>query len=409
MIKNIKAREILDSRGEPTVEVELTTNAGIFLASVPSGVSRGKYEAEELRDGGKRYQGKGVLKAVKNVNKILGPKIKGKNEKDQENIDQILIKLDGTKNKSNFGANAILPISIATCRAGAKAKNIPLFKYISQYFGNSSREVLPQAAFNIINGGAHAGNELDIQEFMIIPQAKKFQVNLQIASEIYHILKEILKKKYGSQATNIGDEGGFAPPISQTKEALDLIMKAIKLAGYQDKIKIGLDCAASQLFKDKSYHLDQTIFIKDGLLKFYQSLVKKYPILFIEDPFAQEDWQNFKEITKKLGKNIAIIGDDLLTTNPERIREAQKKKVCNGLILKPNQIGTITEALEAAKLAKSYGWKIMVSHRSGETNDDFIADLAVGISADFIKAGAPARGERVAKYNRLLKIEQELS
>jgi len=405
-IKSIKAMEILDSKGNPTIAVELETEKGVFEAQVPSGTSEGKYEAVEVRDGGKRYQGRGVLKAVKNVNEIIAPKLKGKNPTKQKEIDELMIKLDGTENKSKLGANALLPVSIAVCRAGAAAKKVSLYQHINQCHENCSRDIgLPRPCFNIINGGAHAGSGLDIQEFMIVPQGKSFSENLQIGSEIYYILKEILKKVFGEQAVNVGDEGGFVPPVSGAKEALNLINKAIK--NYKN-VKVGLDCAASEFYKDNKYQLEGTIFTKEGLLTFYQDLIDKYPIVFLEDPFSEEDWQGFQEITKKLGKKITIVGDDLLSTNVKRIKEAKDKKACNGAIIKPDQIGTVSETLEAVKLAKSYNWKIMVSHRSGDTCDDFIADLAVGIGAVFIKAGGPARGERVAKYNRLLKIEDEL-
>jgi len=429
-IKQIKAREILDSRGSPTIEVELTTNFAKFLDSVPSGASRGKYEAKELRDEGKRYQGKGVLKAVKNVNEIIGPKLVGKNPIKQKEIDELLmIGLDGTENKSKLGANSILAVSLACCRAGAGAKNIPLYQHISQLFEIGSRTVsLPIPCFNIINGGVHAGNDLSFQEFMIVPQNRSFSRNLETASEIYQGLKEILEKNFGKGATNLGDEGGFAPSLRQTQQALNLIIGAIKSAsrarqsrakgedealasspGYSGKVKIGLDCAASQFFKNGNYQLEGTTFTRAGFLNFYQDLIKNYPILFLEDPFSEEDFEGFREITKKLSKKIVVIGDDLLATNPGRIKKAKEEKACNGAIIKLNQIGTVSEALEAVKLAKSFGWKIMVSHRSGETLDDFISDFAVGISADFIKAGAPARGERVAKYNRLLRTEEELA
>ncbi|MFH1656460.1 MAG: phosphopyruvate hydratase [Candidatus Nealsonbacteria bacterium] len=405
-IKSIRAREILDSRGNPTVEVELETNDGFFIDSVPSGASTGKYEAKEIRDEGKRYNGKGVLSAVRNVNEVIGPKIIGENVLDQEKIDKIMIELDGSPNKSNLGANAILPISMAVCRAGAKSQKLLLYNYISKISGGKASVSLPWPCFNIINGGAHAGNELDIQEFMIIPQENSFSENLQIGTEIYHSLKNILKKHLGSYTTNIGDEGGFAPPISMTVQALSLIDKAIK--NYPD-VKIGLDCAATQFLKETRYFLDGTIFIKEGLLDFYQDLIKNYPIIFLEDPFAEEDFYCFQELTQEFGDKIIIVGDDLLTTNIGRIKKAKQENACNGIIIKPNQIGTITETLSAIKLAKSYNWKIIVSHRSGDTCDDFIADLAVGVSADFIKSGAPVRGERLSKYNRLLKIEQEIT
>jgi len=408
-IKSIKAREILDSRGNPTVEVEINTEKGSFLASVPSGVSKGKYEAVELRDGGKRYQGKGVIIAVNNVNKIIAPKLKDKDSTQQEEIDNFLRNLDGTENKSRLGANAILAVSMAVCRAGAAAKNLSLWKYITQIAENSSRPTLPIPSVLLIEGGAHAGNELDFQEFMISPQQKTFSKNLQIASEIYHQLKEIIKAKYVDLAINVGDEGGFAPPVRVPEEVLNLILEAAKNLGYQNKIKIILDVAASQFYAKGTYKTRIGAFSREGLLKYYSDLIQKYPILALEDPFSEEDWEVWKIANCKFkNANLLIIGDDLLATNPKRIKLAEEKKACNAVIIKMNQIGTVTETIEAAKLAKSYGWKIMVSHRSGETCDDFIADLSVGIGADFIKAGAPARGERVAKYNRLLRIEEDL-
>jgi len=427
-IKSIKAREIFDSRGNPTVEVELTTEKGIFSASVPSGVSKGKYEAVELRDGGKRYQGMGVLKAVRNINKIIAPKLKRKDVTRQKEIDNLMIKLDGTKNKSRLGANAILPVSIAICRAGAGTKKISLWQYIRQLSTNTNKAialnvlVLPQPCFNVINGGAHAGNELDFQEFMILPQIKnlkkstgvekfKFRESLRMGAEIYQELKKIIKEKYIDLAINLGDEGGFAPPARVPEEALDLIMEATKKLGYQKKVNIILDVAASQFYLNRKYKMKIGVFTKEDLLNYYLRLIEKYPIIGIEDPFAQDDWEGWRELNLKLkiqNSKLLIFGDDLLATNPKRIKVAREKKACNAAIIKINQIGTVTEAIEAVKLAKSFGWKVMVSHRSGETNDDFISDFAVGIGADFIKAGAPARGERVAKYNRLLKIEEEL-
>ncbi len=409
-IRTIKAREILDSRGNPTVEVEVETDLRKFLASVPSGASTGKYEAVELRDGGKRYGGKGVLKAVKNINKIIAPKLVGKDPTKQKEIDSLMIKLDGTENKSKLGANAICGVSLAVCRAGAASQNLPLYQQF-QYNERRSRSVPPRACFNVINGGAHAGNDLDFQEFMLVPQFEKFSENLEAASEIYHLLKKLIIEKYLDIGANVGDEGGFAPPIRFPEEALDLIGEAVNRANYEGKIKIIIDVAASEFFSKGEYRMKKTkmTFTKNGFLNYYQNLLKKYPIVGLEDPFAQDDWESWKIANKKFGgANFLIIGDDLLVTNPKRIKEAHRKKVCNGMILKVNQIGTVTEALEAAKLAKSYGWKIFVKHRSGETNDDFIADLAVGIGADGIMAGAPARGERVAKYNRLLKIEEEI-
>jgi enolase len=431
-IKNLKAREILDSRGNPTVEVELITDDGIFFASVPSGASVGKYEAVELRDGEKRYQGRGVLKAVKNVNEIIGPRLIGENPSNQKEIDELIIKLDGTEKKSKLGANAILAVSMAVCRAGARAKGLSLWQYILSFVNVKPRQIcFPLACFNIINGGVHAGNDLDFQEFMICPQLNSFSENLKSASEIYYSLREILKSKFGRFAINVGDEGGFAPPLNSAEQAIELILEAVKKLNYEKEIKLILDVASSQFFspphqkfssggKGGKYEMKMGVFTREGLLRYYQNLIKNYPILGLEDPFAEDDFDGWKLSRSNLDSRILIIGDDLTATNPERIKLAKEKNLCNGLILKPNQIGTITETIEAAKLAKSLGpegnpsasygagWKIMVSHRSGETNDDFISDLAVGIGADFIKAGAPARGERVAKYNRLSKIEEEI-
>jgi len=360
MIKSIKAKEILNSRIEPTVKVELKTDKGLFQASVPSGASTGKYETKELSS----------LEAIENIEKIIAPKLINKDETKQEEIDKLLSK--------KLGANAILPVSIAICRAGAKAKKLALWKYISQLV--KIKPSLPLPCVLAVEGGLHAeNNKLDIQEFLIIGEFEK-------TKEIYNKLRKILG------ITKIGYEGGFAPEISDPEEILDLIIRA---AG-KEKIKIGLDCAATHL-KEDSYDLD-----------FYQDIVEKYPIIFLEDPFSEDDWKNWQEITNKLGKKISIIGDDLLTTNVKRIKIAKQKKACNGTIIKPNQIGTVSETLAAVKLAKSYKWKIMVSHRSGETMDDFISDLAVGVGADFIKSGGPFKPERLAKYKRLQKIKPEL-
>lgn len=411
-IKSIKAREILDSKGWPTIEVDLGTSDFSVKASVPSGTSKGKYEAVELRDGGKRYHGRGVLKVVRNVNKVIGPEIIGKDPTKQKELDDLMIKLDGTKQKANLGANAIVGVSMAVCRAGAKAKNLPLYKYIAQLTENGSpldsTLVLPDPCFLLIEGGLHAGNDLDIQEFMISPEGDSFREKLQIGTEIYHTLFSILEKEYGENYRNVGSEGGFASPLKNSEEALNLIVRAIKAAGYQNKTKIILDVAASSLFKDKIYHFEGSTFTKNGLLDFYAELLKKYPIFAIEDPFSEEDWEGFKMITEKFGRDITIIGDDLLVTNLERIKKAVKERACNGLILKPNQIGTLTEAIEAAKYAMENDWKVFVKQRGGETNDDFIADLATGLGTGWIISGAPVRGERVAKYNRLLEVEEKI-
>ncbi len=412
-IKNIEAREILDSRGNPTIEVGVKTGFGIFKASVPSGASTGKHEAVELRDGGKRYSGKGVLKAIKNIEKIILPELKGKDVRLQKEIDNLMIKIDGTENKSRLGGNSMCAVSLAVCRAAAISSGLELFQYVKKISKNTYKisgvkNKMPLPSFNIINGGAHAGNRLDIQEFMIAPQGKSFSENLRIATEIYHQLKLILSKKYGKQATNLGDEGGFAPPLLMPEQALNLILLAARKLNYQNKIKIILDVAASEFFEKGKYKMQLGVFTKEGLLRYYLKLVSHYPIMAIEDPFAEDDWDSFKEITKKLDKKVLIIGDDLLVTNPKRIKTAIEKKAANAMILKINQIGTVSEAFESVKLARQADWKIMVSHRSGETNDDFIADFAVGIGADFIKTGAPARGERLVKYNRLLKIEEKI-
>lgn len=413
-IKSIKAREILDSRGNPTIEVELKTESFSSRASVPSGASTGSFEAVELRDGGKRYQGKGVQKAVANVNEIIAKKLEGMEVTNQKEIDRLMVDLDGTENKAHLGANALTGVSLAVCRAGALVKNIPLYQHVKEIsnfqFSNFN---LPFPCFNIINGGAHAGNELDFQEFMVVPTNHSFSENLRIGSEIYHQLKNLLFEKYGKLATNLGDEGGFAPPISFPEEALDFISAAIKNSQEQSKeeVKIISDVAASQFFVKGKYKIKKGVFTEEGLLRYYFDLISKHPFLGLEDPFAEEDWKSWQELISKLkikNPHFLVIGDDLLVTNPKRIKEAKEKEACNAMILKINQIGTVSEAIEAARLAKNFGWKIIVSHRSGETNDDFIADFAVGISADFIKSGAPARGERMAKYNRLLKIEKEI-
>lgn len=411
-IKDIKAIEILDSKGDPTVKVKLKTVSGIFEAMVPSGASTGKLEACEIRDGTKRYNGRGVQRAVNNVNNILSVRLKGKDVEKQQKIDEVLIAIDGTQNKSQLGANAILGVSAAVCRAGAAAKKMPLYKYIACLAGNSISDIQYlisniSPCFLLIEGGLHGGNDLNVQEFMITPQADSFKEKLRIGTEIYWVLRSILSEKYGKYAVNVGFEGGFAPSLEKTEKVLDLITLAAKKAGYLPKIKILLDVAASTFYQKNSYAFENSIFTSGGLLKFYSNLVESYPITAIEDPFDEEDWQGFQMITEKLASKITIIGDDLLVTNIQRIREAKEKKACNGLILKLNQIGTISEAIDAAKEARNNGWKVFVKHRGGETCDSFIADFVVGLGTGWIMAGAPARGERVVKYNRLLEIEAE--
>ena len=408
-IKKIVGEEILDSRGNPTVEVSLFTEEGLFKAAVPSGASTGKNEANELRDGGKRFNGKGVLKAVGNINKVIGPKLIGKDVSSQKEIDNFLIKLDGTKNKSKLGANALCGVSMAVCRAGAKSSNIPLWKYISLIA--KEKPSLPVPCFNIINGGAHAGNDLDFQEFMVVPLVKPFSKALDFGLKVYLQLKKVIIEKQGKSGLKTGDEGGFAPKISRPEEALDLISEAIEKINLKKEIKIILDVASSQFFKKGQYKTVFGKFNSDGLIDYYFNLINQYPIIGLEDPLSEEDWKGWKELKSEAENkksDLLIIGDDLLTTNPKRIKEAKKKDVCNAMILKINQIGTVSEAIESGKLAKSFGWKIVVSHRSGETRDNFIADLAVGIGAEFIKTGAPFPIERMTKYNRLAEIEKEL-
>jgi len=417
-ITNIHARQIFDSRGNPTIEVEVTTKKGVFRAAVPSGASTGIHEALELRDGDKaNYMGKGVLKAVINVRDIITPAlIEAKVDvTDQKAVDDFLLKLDGTKNKSKLGANAILGVSLAVCKAGAAEKNIPLYKHIAELSGAKTPFVLPVPAFNVINGGSHAGNKLAMQEFMILPTgAASFSEAMKIGSEVYHHLKSVIKSKYGQDATNVGDEGGFAPNIQDNREGLELLKTAIEKAGYTGKVKIAMDVAASEFYKEGKYDLDfknsesksADWLSGQQLSQLYQDFAKDYPIVSIEDPFDQDDWESWTHLTN--ATDIQIVGDDLTVTNPERIQTAIGKKSCSGLLLKVNQIGTVTESIAASNLAKSDGWGVMVSHRSGETEDSFIADLVVGLRTGQIKTGAPCRSERLAKYNQLLRIEEEL-
>jgi enolase len=416
-IIRVFARQIYDSRGNPTVEVDLTTDKGVFRAAVPSGASTGVHEALELRDlDAKVHHGKGVLKAVSNINDKIAPALIAKNfdVTDQTAIDRFMIELDGTENKSSLGANAILGVSLAVCKAGAVHKGMPLYKYISQLAG-IEKVVLPVPAFNVINGGSHAGNKLAMQEFMILPLgAKTFKEAMQMGSEVYHHLKSEIKKRYGLDATAVGDEGGFAPNIQDNKEGLDLLNTAIAKAGYTGKISIGMDVAASEFFKDGKYDLDfknpnsdkSKWLTGDELSDLYKSFCNEYPVVSIEDAFDQDDWDNWVKFHSST--SIQLVGDDLTVTNPKRIRTAVDKKACDCLLLKVNQIGSVTESIEAATLSRQNGWGVMVSHRSGETEDTFIADLVVGLATGQIKTGAPCRSERLAKYNQLLRIEEEL-
>ncbi len=410
-IKEIKAKLIINSRAEPTIEVVLlTSNDNIYHAAAPSGASKGKHEAVEMRDRDIHFKGLGVEKAIDNVNNIIGPALCGKDVGKQKEIDYALIELDGHKNKSRLGANAILPVSLAVCRAAAAAQNIFLWQYLSKEYSSfysESQPALPRPCFNVINGGMHAGNWLAIQEFMVIPQEKNYWGNLKAGVELYNELKESLIDQVGQEAINVGDEGGFAPSLITAESALDIIMESINRLPFTAQFKIGLDCAAGSFFENNHYRLVKEIKSREALIEYYQKLIDEYPISFLEDPLEEEDWAGWNQLTQRLKKEVDIIGDDLLATNSERIKKAEQAQAANGLVVKLNQAGTLTETLEAAALAASFGWKLIVSHRSGDTNDDFISDLAVGMGADYFKSGAPARGERVSKYNRLLEIERE--
>uniref|UniRef100_A0A673ILI0 phosphopyruvate hydratase n=1 Tax=Sinocyclocheilus rhinocerous TaxID=307959 RepID=A0A673ILI0_9TELE len=414
-ILKIHAREIFDSRGNPTVEVDLYTEKGLFRAAVPSGASTGIYEALELRDNDKsRYLGKGNS-AAEHVNQTIAPALisQGIPVVEQEKIDQFMLELDGTDNKSKFGANAILGVSLAVCKAGSAEKGVPLYRHIADLAGNPE-VILPVPAFNVINGGSHAGNKLAMQEFMILPVgASSFKEAMRIGAEVYHNLKNVIKEKYGKDATNVGDEGGFAPNILENQEALELLKSAISKDGYTDEIVIGMDVAASEFYRDGKYDLDfkspddpDRYISPDELADLYKSFIQDYPVFSIEDPFDQDDWEAWTNFTNST--DIQVVGDDLTVTNPKRIADAVEKKACNCLLLKVNQIGSVTESLQACKMAQSNGWGVIVSHRSGETEDTFIADLVVGLCTGQIKTGAPCRSERLAKYNQILRIEEEL-
>lgn len=404
-IQNIKAREVLDSRGNPTVEVDVILENGILgRAIVPSGVSTGSREALELRDNDSKYKGKGVLKAVNNVNTIIREKLISMDAMNQKLIDKILIELDGTENKSKLGANAILGVSMATLKAASLASGKSLYRYV----GDGT--TLPIPMMNILNGGVHADNNLDFQEFMIIPNDYTFKERLRIGSEVFHTLKQVLKEK--EYNTNVGDEGGFAPNLKSNKEALDIIVEAIKRANYTPgvDVNIALDIAASELYEDGMYNLkgENKKLNTNELIEFYQELCSNYPIISIEDPVDENDWEGFKLITNKLGDKIQLVGDDLFVTNKKYLKYGIEHKAGNAILLKVNQIGTITETLETIELAKKNGYKTIISHRSGETEDTIIADLAVGLNLGQIKTGSLSRTDRVCKYNQLLRIEEEL-
>lgn len=406
-IVDIIAREVLDSRGNPTIQVEVLLDSGITaVATVPSGASTGTREALELRDGDKkRYLGKGVLKAVENVMNEIAPNIVGMESTDQEGIDKFLIELDGTENKSKLGANAILAVSMAVCKASAEECGLPLYRYL----GGVHAKVLPVPMMNIINGGVHADNNLDIQEFMIVPTGFNcFSEALRASVEVFHSLKAILKKK--GLSTSVGDEGGFAPMLGNNEEAIKLIIDAIKKAGYKagKDIYIALDSAASEFYKEGVYYFDGKKLNSKEIVEYYEALVEKYPIISIEDGMSEADWKGWELITEKLGKKVQLVADDLVVTNPRIIREAMNSSIANSILIKLNQIGTVSETLEAIELAQKNKYTAVISHRSGETEDTMIADLAVACNTGFIKTGSLSRGERIAKYNRLLQIEEEL-
>ncbi|KKG10312.1 enolase [Methanosarcina sp. 1.H.T.1A.1] len=405
-IQKIHAREILDSRGNPTIEVDVFTPKGFGRASVPSGASTGTNEALELRDADpNRYGGKGVQTAVKNVNTVIQKELLGLDVRNQREIDELMIELDETENKANLGANSILGVSMAVAKAAADSLNMPLYRY----FGGSNAFTLPVPTMNVLNGGKHAGNELAIQEFMIQPKgADTFYEALQIGTEIYQTLGKFLEKKYGRSSINVGYEGGYAPKMSESTEALDALVQAIEEAGYtESEVTIGLDAAATEFYEDELYAIDGKKLAAPELLDYYVELVNSYPILSIEDPFQEEAFDDFEALTNELWDTI-IVGDDLFVTNIERLSKGVDMGAANALLLKVNQIGSISEAFDAASMASRNGYTVIVSHRSAETEDTTISDLAVAIGAEMIKTGAPARGERTAKYNQLLRIEEDL-
>lgn len=409
-IKHVHARQIMDSRGNPTIECDVVLSDGTLgRASVPSGASTGSFEALELRDGGNAYMGKGVSKAVNNVNEIIAPELIGMNADNQTEIDEKMLKIDGTQNKDKLGANAILSVSLAVAHAVAKAKKIPLYKHLANIFGNSNPCVLPRPMMNIINGGAHADNGLDAQEFMIIPNGAKNEVEaIRMGSEIFHNLKSILKKS--KHSTNVGDEGGFAPNFNTCNEALDTIVDAIRAAGYKpgEEVSIGLDVASSEFYRDGIYHFEGKDMTSDDMIEYYRNLISKYPIISIEDGLAEEDWASWKKLNNAIGKQCQLVGDDLFVTNPARLKKGIENGAANAILIKVNQIGSLTETLRAIKMAQDANYGVVISHRSGETEDTTIADLAVATNAGQIKTGSMSRTDRMAKYNQLIRIAEEL-
>lgn len=403
-IKEVHAREVLDSRGNPTVEVDVTLEDGSFgRAIVPSGASTGEREALELRDKDKRYLGKGVEKAVSNVNNIIREKVIGLESSDQTLVDNTMLELDGTENKTNLGANAILGVSLANLKAAACSAHLPLYRYVGD------GKTLPNPMMNIINGGAHADNKLDFQEYMIIPHSNTVKERIRIGAEVFHTLKKVLKEK--GYNTNVGDEGGFAPDLSSNEEGFKVIIEAIEKAGYVPgkDVSLGIDVAASEFYKDGYYYLDNKKLTTSELIAFYEKLVDTYPIISIEDPVDENDWEGFQEITKVLGDRIQLVGDDLFVTNIKCLQKGIDLHTGNAILLKLNQIGTYTETIKTINLAKEHGYKTVISHRSGETEDTTIADLSVGLDLGQIKTGSMSRTDRICKYNQLMRIEEELT
>ncbi|HPR42628.1 MAG TPA: phosphopyruvate hydratase [Candidatus Methanofastidiosa archaeon] len=406
-ITDVWAREVLDSRGNPTVEVEVVSQDGYGKAIVPSGASTGSYEALELRDGDERYGGKGVLNAVNNVNETISDLITGMDVTSQREIDIAMIEKDGTKGKSNLGANAILGASMACAACAADTLNLHLYEYL----GGPNAHVLPVPMSNVLNAGVHGASSLELQEFMIMPVGEKtFYDGLRAVSEIYHELKKIVARKYGENSTGVGDEGGYSPPMKKVKEPLEMLVKAIEETGYDKSVKIALDAAASEFYNkgNGTYTLEGKELSKEDLIERYVMLTDSYPIVSIEDPFAEDDFESFSILTSAIGNKVQIVGDDLYVTNPKRLRNGIRASATNALLLKVNQIGTVTEALDAANMSFRKGWGVVVSHRSGETEDTFISDLSVALNCGQIKTGAPCRSERTAKYNQLLRIEEQL-
>ena len=403
-IARVHARQILDSRGNPTVEVDVALESGALgRAAVPSGASTGRFEAVELRDGGAEYGGKGVLEAVRNVDEELGPAVAGLDPVDQRALDEALVRLDGTPNKGRLGANAILGVSLAAAKAAAEEAGVSLFRYL----GGEEARVLPVPMMNVVNGGAHAQNSLDLQEFMVVPAgAETFAEALRIGAEVFHALRALLHER--GFATAVGDEGGFAPDLGSSDEAIEAVLEAAEATGHRERVAIALDPAATEIWREGSYEFEGRSLPPDEMNGFWESLLARYPIVSLEDPLAEDEWSSWAALTERVGDRVQLVGDDLFVTNPERLRRGIDERVANAILVKVNQIGTLTETLETIGLARSNGYGVVISHRSGETEDTTIADLAVATNAGQIKTGSLSRTDRVAKYNRLLRIEEEL-